>query len=88
MQQAASHFVGEHDFRNFCKVDAQHVSNFRRTILDFRITPVMEGCALAGGLQLFALHVRGTAFLWHQVAHPLLAMENPELAKHAQRLAS
>ena len=36
MQQAAAQFVGEHDFRNFCKVDAQHVSNFRRTVLDFR----------------------------------------------------
>lgn len=36
MQEAAAHFVGNHDFRNFCKVDAQHVCNFRRTVLDFR----------------------------------------------------
>ena len=36
MQQAAAHFVGTHDFRSFCKVDAQHVSTFCRTILDFR----------------------------------------------------
>lgn len=36
MQAAAAHFVGEHDFRNFCKVDAQHISNFRRRVLDFR----------------------------------------------------
>ena len=39
MQQAAAHFVGEHDFRSFCKVDAQHVSTFCRTILDFRQGP-------------------------------------------------
>ena len=36
MQQAAAYFVGTHDFRSFCKVDAQHVSTFCRTILDFR----------------------------------------------------
>ncbi len=63
MQEAAGHFVGDHDFRNFCKVDAQHVSSFRRTILDFRIVPV----GLQGAAQVCALHVRGTAFLWHQV---------------------
>ena len=42
MQEAATHFVGDHDFRNFCKVDAQHVSNFRRTVLDFRQGPVLS----------------------------------------------
>ncbi|CAL8468632.1 g8172 [Coccomyxa elongata] len=65
MREAAGHFVGDHDFRNFCKVDAQHVSSFRRTVLDFRITP-LEGL-MAGGARVYALHVRGTAFLWHQV---------------------
>lgn len=65
MQRAASYLVGPHDFRHFCKVDAAHVKTFRRTILDFRIEAV-PGANL-GGCQLFALHVRGTAFLWHQV---------------------
>lgn len=70
MQAAAAHFVGYHDFRNFCKVDAQHVSNFRRTVLDFRIAPAAAhggGGGASGGMQVYALHVRGTAFLWHQV---------------------
>ncbi len=65
MQQAASYFVGDHDFRSFCKADVRHVSNFRRTILDFRIQPE-PGIAM-DGFQLMALHVKGTAFLWHQV---------------------
>ncbi|GAB4821171.1 hypothetical protein N2152v2_008217 [Parachlorella kessleri] len=68
MAQAAAHFVGEHDFRNFCKagrVDAAHVNSFQRTILDFRIQRV-EGCGW-GGRQLYELYIRGTAFLWHQV---------------------
>ena len=29
MQQAASYLVGEHDFRNFCKMDVEHVLTFR-----------------------------------------------------------
>ena len=69
MQEAAAHFTGDHDFRNFCKVDAQHVSSFRRTILDFRIAAAGPPQA---GAQVYALHVRGTAFLWHQVMLPLL----------------
>ena len=66
MREAAASFIGEHDFRCFCKADAQHVSNFVRRILDFRIEPEM-GCAWAGGQQVLSLHVTGTAFLWHQV---------------------
>jgi len=38
MQKAASKFVGEHDFRNFCKMDAANVSNYRRRITEFTIS--------------------------------------------------
>jgi tRNA pseudouridine38/39 synthase len=38
MQRAASKFVGEHDFRNFCKMDAANVSNYRRRITEFTIS--------------------------------------------------
>ena len=71
MQQAASYFVGEHDFRNFCKADVRHVSNFRRTISDFQIQP--EPGVAVGGSQLWSLSVKGSAFLWHQVSTQLLA---------------
>ena len=138
MRAAAAHFVGEHDFRNFCKVgclagpcasrasallarrtggrgavshvpllqrsqgwvkgrvrlaaaplagdsqctggrqarpvrwhpmrctqvDVAQVQNFRRRILEFRIER-LRGCAW-GGRALLRLHIRGTAFLWHQ----------------------
>ena len=65
MQCAGDHLRGMHDFRNFCKVDAAHVASFCRTVLDFRI--VREpGTALAGSA-IYAMHIRGTAFLWHQV---------------------
>jgi len=38
MQKAAPKFVGEHDFRNFCKMDAANVSNYRRRIAEFTIS--------------------------------------------------
>ena len=66
MRQAASHFIGEHDFRNFCKMDLEHVKSFRRTMLDFQVIEIQP--AGADGRALYALHVKGTAFLWHQVS--------------------
>ncbi len=65
MQQSASHFVGEHDFRNFCKLDLEHVKSFRRRILDFQVKEMQP--AGTDGRALYALQVKGTAFLWHQV---------------------
>ena len=38
-----------------------------RTVLRFDIVPE-RACAWGGGQRVWTLHVRGTAFLWHQVA--------------------
>lgn len=68
MRLAASKLVGEHDFRNVCKMDVDAVSNFRRTILEFTVdteSNCLHGQPLPG--RLCSLNVRGTAFLWHQV---------------------
>eukprot|EP00873_Tetraselmis_striata_P021117 jgi/Tetstr1/441381/TSEL_029630.t1 len=46
-------------------IDAANVSNFVRSISFFEVNAV-EGCRW-GGRQLFELHLRGSAFLWHQV---------------------
>lgn len=66
MQMAAQAFLGEHDFRNFCKVDAEHIKHCIRTILDFRIHEY-EGVRTEGN-RVALIHIRGSAFLWHQVA--------------------
>uniref|UniRef100_M1D2V4 tRNA pseudouridine synthase n=1 Tax=Solanum tuberosum TaxID=4113 RepID=M1D2V4_SOLTU len=42
MQTAAEKFLGEHDFRNFCKMDADNVHNYRRHIISFEILPFNE----------------------------------------------
>lgn len=39
MERAGKKFVGEHDFRNFCKMDAANVHNYRRCIMSFDISP-------------------------------------------------
>nr|POF24897.1 trna pseudouridine(38/39) synthase [Quercus suber] len=39
MESAGRKFVGEHDFRNFCKMDAVNVHNYRRNVTSFEIFP-------------------------------------------------
>ncbi|KAI5066189.1 hypothetical protein GOP47_0018813 [Adiantum capillus-veneris] len=64
MKHAAKFFCGEHDFRNFCRMDADNVRNFRREILAFEIFPCLD---VWEGFELWMFRVEGTAFLWHQV---------------------
>ncbi|XAR48623.1 tRNA pseudouridine(38/39) synthase [Bertholletia excelsa] len=64
MENAGRKFLGEHDFRNFCKMDAANVHNYRRHIMEFEIIPCNERFE---GDQLWAVKIKGTAFLWHQV---------------------
>ena len=65
MRQAASLFVGEHDFRNFCKRDVTAVKSFIRRILEVRLEEVTD--MQSGSRRILELYVRGTAFLWHQI---------------------
>lgn len=38
MDLASKKFIGEHDFRNFCKMDAANVHNYKRQITSFEIS--------------------------------------------------
>ena len=69
MQDAASRLLGEHDFRNLCKLDAsKQITNFRRTILEASISPArLEDKADLDSIWVFDL--KGTAFLYNQVRH-------------------
>ncbi|KAJ1424950.1 Pseudouridine synthase I, TruA [Sesbania bispinosa] len=64
MESAGMKLVGEHDFRNFCKMDAANVHNYRRHITTFEISPTD---VRYDGNQLWVIKIRGSAFLWHQV---------------------
>lgn len=46
-------------------MDLEHVKSFRRTMLDFQVVDIQT--AGTDGRALYALQVKGTAFLWHQV---------------------
>jgi tRNA pseudouridine38/39 synthase len=67
MHEAAQYLVGEHDYRNFCKMDAQNVHNYKRTIFSYEIEPQDDGRDLNDEKKMFAFVIRGRAFLWHQV---------------------
>lgn len=47
------------------QADITAVTNHRRRILEFRVDEVSD--CLLGERRLLQLHIRGTAFLWHQV---------------------
>lgn len=64
MRQAAQHLLGEHDFRHFCKADVLQVQNFMRCVQHVALEPVACCCP---GMTVLALHIKGTAFLWHQI---------------------
>ncbi|KAL5498258.1 DEG1 [Sanghuangporus vaninii] len=73
MRNAAARLVGEHDFRNLCKLDAaKQITNFRRRIIRTNISPVS---ILGGGdvtndqPHMCVLDLVGTAFLYNQVRH-------------------
>ncbi|KAL3504607.1 hypothetical protein ACH5RR_034448 [Cinchona calisaya] len=64
METAGKKFVGEHDFRNFCKMDATNVHSFRRQIMLFEISACSESFR---GNELWVMKIKGSAFLWHQI---------------------
>jgi tRNA pseudouridine38/39 synthase len=67
MNSAAGYFIGEHDFRNFCKLDAaKQITNFTRRIEKAQIRPYY-GLPENKESKMWMLELHGSAFLWHQV---------------------
>ncbi|VVB11698.1 unnamed protein product [Arabis nemorensis] len=64
MDIAGKKFVGEHDFRNFCKMDAANVHCYTRRVTFFEVSPCQNSHE---GDQLCTFTMRGSAFLWHQI---------------------
>ena len=69
MREAAQLFLGEHDFRNFCKIDPVQTLNFRRSVERFDVehVPGFHAACREAELGLHRFVIEGTAFLWHQV---------------------
>lgn len=64
MRRAGNAFVGDHNFRNFCKADPA-VDNFNRVLYHVDVRPCDD--AELGEHSIFYIFVVGQAFLWHQV---------------------
>lgn len=62
MTEAAQLLLGEHDFRNFCKVDgSKQIESHRRTVIKAYFEKETE--------DVYIFNLVGNAFLWHQVRH-------------------
>lgn len=72
MQEAAAHFVGRHDFRNFCRID-ENIVNFERVMYAVEIRRAENDAVVGTGgdgdgeHSMYYIFVKGQAFLWHQV---------------------
>ncbi|KAL0102149.1 hypothetical protein PUN28_018583 [Cardiocondyla obscurior] len=68
MDIAAKFVIGDHDFRNICKMDVGNgVTNFKRTVIDARVTPVNESEEKSTGYDMCEFEITSQAFLWHQI---------------------
>lgn len=84
MNKAAGYFLGDNDFRNFCKIDAsKQINNFRRTILMSQVEELPDKKGF------YVYNLKGTAFLWHQVRCMIAVLlsvgqklEEPEIIQH------
>lgn len=79
MSKGASYYEGEHDFRNFCKIDgSKQITNYKRTIISSKIIPIDD--------DFVCFDIQGSAFLWHQVRNMIAILflvgqklETPEI---------
>lgn len=79
MSAAAGRLVGEHDFRNFCKMDVTTVQSFVRVVREATVLTAgewgwaldsrgpMPGPSSTPARRVCCLQIQGQAFLWHMV---------------------
>lgn len=67
MLKSSKKYIGEHDFRHFCKIDLGNVTNFVRTIIRTDIVKLFDG--ENEGKEIWYFEIEGQAFLWHQVRY-------------------
>ena len=63
MNEAARYLIGDHDFRNLCKMDVVNVTNFRREIYEANVVPFIhnEGDS---SRSVWMLEIRGISLLF------------------------
>jgi tRNA pseudouridine38/39 synthase len=91
MREACRTLIGQHDFRNLCKMDVGNgVVNFIRNIYNAQIRMVEkeEGASAASDYDMFFIEIHGRSFLWHQIRCVMTIMlligeekESPDILK-------
>ncbi|TMW56490.1 hypothetical protein Poli38472_006500 [Pythium oligandrum] len=66
MRLGAAKLIGEHDYRNFCRIDTSK-HTFTRAIRSFEILKCEENVTPSESEQIYRFEIFGKAFLWHQV---------------------
>ena len=66
MKEAAQLFCGEHDFRNFGKLNVQNTLKFVRTIYEYEIE-VQCASAISQPYDMCCARIKGSGFMYHQV---------------------
>ncbi|KAI9272518.1 pseudouridine synthase [Sporodiniella umbellata] len=77
IRQGCKYFEGEHDFRNFCKMDpAKNILSYERRIVSMKVNPVEHTTSenVGDGSDFYEVELKGTAFLWHQVRFMMSVM--------------
>nr|CAG4650246.1 EOG090X083V [Sida crystallina] len=65
MRVASEYLIGQHDFRNLCKMDVGNgVVQFTRTVTSVEIEPIDSDNS---SFAMYRITLVGAAFLWHQV---------------------
>lgn len=69
MEAGGSRLLGEHDFRNFCKMDVNNgVVNYMRRIDQLTVTCVLrDNPGVDSPYDMCQLTIVGKAYLWHQI---------------------
>nr|XP_034191751.1 tRNA pseudouridine(38/39) synthase [Osmia lignaria] len=68
MDKAVKYVIGEHDFRNICKMDvANGVTNYMRTIINAEVSLYRRNFKNFSGYDICQLIISSQAFLWHQI---------------------
>lgn len=69
MRTAVGHLIGEHDFRNFCKLDDNNCDKTIRQILSAEITDCdsSAGDTSSNPYDLLCVTISARGFLWHQI---------------------
>lgn len=70
VKEAAKLFPGEHDFRNYCKIDVLQTMVYTRKIFSLDIEEVKreeESASCDTRMKLYVATIVGKSFLWHQI---------------------